>query len=182
MKIIGLAIVMLATLSACGGKKEVGGSSNDMKIVFYVKDSIPENFEYYKTNSEELRTEEESINKRLGDLQMEGGKLANQYETKMAQGVLAPNGRAFYENKIKTIQDEIRSIQESEGVVLNDKAAKFEKDLLEKMDKHSKQYAADHKINLFLAKEKMGGILYADSTLDVTMDFIKYMNEQEKKK
>ena len=183
MKILGIAIVVIAVLASCGdnGKKTGKSGSAELNIAFYIKDSIAENFAYYKTNSEELKKEEDGINARLSELQVEGTKLASLYESKMQQGVLAPTGRTFYENKIKGIQDEMRSIQESEGAVLNEKAVTFENGLLEKLDSYSKAYAEENNLNLILAKEKMGTILYGDESMDITMDLIKYMNDQENK-
>ena len=184
MKILGVAIVMVALLASCGdkgGKTTTGSSESTLSVAYYVQDSIAENFEFYKTNTEKLRGEEEVINEKLTELQMEGAKLAQMYEAKMAQGQLAPNGQKYYQNEIGKIQKEMQSVQESEGAVLKEKSIDFEKDLVEKMEQYSKEFAEENGYNLILTKGGLGSILYADESMDVTMDFIEYMNEQEKK-
>lgn len=181
MKSLGLALIAIAVLSACGGKKEAGSNANDMKIVFYIKDSVATHFDYFKDSQAEIEKMEQEVGAKANALQQEYAKYGNEYQTKMSQGLLSKNGEAFYTKKIQELQLEMTSLEQTEGAELNKKAEAFQKALLEKLDKYSEEYAADHKINLFLAKEKMGSIIYADSALDVTMDFIKYMNDQEKK-
>lgn len=183
MKILGVAIVMVALLASCGDKdkKSSGSSDSGMNAAYYLQDSIANNFEYYKSNTDELRGEEEKINEKLTELQMELSKLAQMYESKMAQGQLAPNGQKFYENKIREIQLEMQSIQESEGAVLNEKNLDFTKDLIEKMEQYAKEFSEENGYSILFAKQSGGQILYMDESKDVTMDFIEYMNEQEKK-
>jgi Skp family chaperone for outer membrane proteins len=180
MKIIGLVIVVGALLASCGSNKESGVSSNDIKIAYYVKDSVAENFDYFTTTQESIQKMEEELQGKANALQQEYSRYANEYQTKMAQGLLSKNGEAFYQQKIKAIELELTSLEQTEGAELAKKAEKFQTELLEKLDKYGKEYANEHKINLFLAKEKMGSILYADSTMDVTMDFIKFLNDKVK--
>ena len=174
---------MVALLASCGdkGKKSSGSSNSRLNIAYYVQDSIAENFEFYKTNTEELRADEEVINAKLTELQMEGAKLAQMYESKMAQGQLAPNGQKYYQNEIGKIQKEMQSIQESEGAVLTERGAEFDKDLFEKMDTYAKEYAKENGLSMILTKGQLSSILYIDESMDITMDLIEYMNEQEKK-
>lgn len=180
MKIIGLAIIVGALLASCGGSKQAGVSSNDMKIAFYIKDSVAVHFEFFKNNEEKIKKMEEEVQGKANALQQEYAKYAGEYQNKMAQGLLSKNGEAFYQNKIKGLELEMTSLEQTEGAELAKKAEEFQTELLEKLDAYAKEYANDHKINLFLAKEKMGSILYADSTMDVTMDFIKFMNDKVK--
>ncbi len=180
MKIIGLVLIVGALFASCGGNNESGVSSNDIKIAYYVKDSVAENFEYFKKTQATIQGMEEELQGKANELQQQYSEYASQYQTKMAQGQLSKNGEAFYQQKIKAIELELTSLEQTEGAELAKKAEKFQIELLEKLDKYSEEYANKHKINLFLAKEKMGSILYADSSMDVTMDFIKFLNEKVK--
>jgi outer membrane protein len=184
MKILGLAIVMVAVLAACGDKEKKGGgsSSSEMKIAYYVKDSVATHFTFFKESQEEIAKIEEEVGGKANALQQEYGKIANEYQSKLAQGLLSKNGEAFYTKKLQGLQLEMTSLEQTEGADLNKKAEKFQKELLEKLDKYGKEFAEKNSFNIILAKEKMGSILYADESMDVTMDFINYMNEQEKKK
>lgn len=183
MKILVAAIVSVAVLAACAtnsGKKTDSGSSS-LKIAFYVKDSVATHYTYFKESQEEIQGMEEKVGAKAQVLQQEYAKYANEYQSKMQQGLLSKNGEAFYQKKIQEIQLEMTSLEQTEGAELNKKAEKFQTELLDKLDKYGKEYAEKNGYNLILAKEKMGAILYGDESMDVTMDFIEYMNKQDKK-
>lgn len=183
MKILVAAIVSVAVLAACAtnsGKKSDGGSPS-LKIAFYVKDSVATHYTYFKKSQEEIESMEEKVGAKVNVLQQEYAKYANEYQSKMQQGLLSKNGEGFYQKKIQDIQLEMTSLEQTEGAELNKKAEKFQTELLDKLDKYGKEYAEENGYNLILAKEKMGSILYGDESMDITMDFIEYMNKQDKK-
>ena len=184
MKILGVAIVMVALLASCGdkGNKTSGSSSSsDLNVAFYIKDSVATHFTYFMESQEEIEAMEAEVSAKANELQQKYGQLANEYQTKMQRGLLSKNGEAFYSKKLQDLQLEMTSLEQTEGAELNKKAEKFQEDLLEKLDTYGKEFAEENKLNLILAKEKMGSILFADESMDVTMDLIEYMNEQEKK-
>jgi Skp family chaperone for outer membrane proteins len=131
-------------------------------------------------SQDEITILEEGLNAKLGAFQAEYQRLGGEYQSKMAQGLLSPDGQKFYENKIRKIELDITSLQETEGAALQDQAMKFQEEFLKKLEDSAKEYAEKNGINLFLAKEKIGVVLYADSVMDVTMDFVKFMNDAEK--
>jgi outer membrane protein len=184
MKILGVAIVSIALLASCGGsgsKKSSSDSSSNLSVAFYIKDSVATHYTYFKESQEEIEAMELEVAGKANELQQKYGELANQYQTKMAQGLISKNGEAYYQKKLQDLQLEMTSLEQTEGAELNSKAEKFQEELLEKLDKYGKEFAEKNNYNLILAKEKMGGILFADESMDITMDFIEYMNEQDKK-
>lgn len=184
MKILGLAIGLVALLASCGGSgKEKSGSSSssDLSIAFYVKDSIATNYTYFVESQEEIAGIEAEVGAKANALQQEYAKYANEYQSKMQRGLLSKNGETFYNKKIQELQLEMTSLEQTEGAELNKKAEKFQIELLEKLDQYGKEYAEKNNFTLIFAKEKMGAILYGDASMDITMDLIEYMNEQDKK-
>ena len=58
---------------------------------------------------------------------------------------------------------------------------KMTESFFEKLQNYSKEYAEEKGFKAIFAKTEMGGpIVYMDESADITMDFIKYMNEKEK--
>ncbi|MFK7783676.1 MAG: OmpH family outer membrane protein [Crocinitomicaceae bacterium] len=183
MKILGAAIVMVALLASCGNsesKPSTSGSSSDFSVAFYIKDSVATHYAYFMDSQKEIEAMELEVAGKANELQQKYGKLANEYQTKMSQGLLSKNGEAFYSKKMQELQLEMTSLEQTEGAELNSKAENFQEELLEKLDKYGKEFAEKNNYNLILAKEKMGSILYADESMNITMDFIEYMNEQDK--
>lgn len=183
MKILGVAIVMVALLASCGDKEKTtsGSNSSELSVVYYIKDSVATHFTYFMESQEEIEAMEAEVGAKANELQMQYQKLGGEYQSKMQRGQLSKNGEAFYSKKLQALQLEMTSLEQTEGAELNSKAEKFQEDLLEKLDTYGKEFAEKNKYNLILAKEKMGSILYADESMDVTMDLIEYMNDQEKK-
>ncbi len=183
MKILGASIVMIALLASCGNSQSTSsksGSSSDFKMAFYVKDSVAAHYTYFMDSQKEIEEMELQVGGKANELQQKYAKLAGEYQQKMSQGLLSKNGEAFYSRKMQELQLEMTSLEQTEGAELNSKAEKFQEKLLEKLDKYGKEFAEKNNYNLILAKEKMGSILYADESMDITMDFIEYMNEQDK--
>ncbi|PHR17264.1 MAG: hypothetical protein COA38_20955 [Fluviicola sp.] len=183
MKILGLVIVMIAVLASCGGKeKKTGGSSSsEMNIAFYVKDSVATHFTFFMESQKEIEGIEAEVGAKANVLQQEYAKYAGEYQSKMQRGLLSKNGETFYTKKIQELQLEMTSLEQTEGAELNSKAEKFQTELLDKLDQYGKEFAEKNNYNLILAKEKMGSILFGAKSMDITMDFIEYMNDQENK-
>ena len=184
MKILGLAIVMVAVLASCGDSGKKNNESDDssaLSIAYYVKDSISTNYTYFKESQEEIAEMEEKLAVKVNALQQDYAKYANEYQSKMQRGLLSKNGETFYTNKIQKLQLEMTSLEQTEGAELTEKADEFQKELLDKLDQYGKEFAEKNGFSLILAKEKMGAILHGDASMDVTMDLIEYMNEQDKK-
>lgn len=183
MKILVTAIVSIAVLASCATNSGKKGSSesSSLKIAYYVKDSVASHYTYFKDSQEEIEEMEEKVGAKANALQQEYAKYMNEYQSKLQQGLLSKNGEAFYNKKIQGVQLEMTSLEQTEGAELNKKAEKFQKELLEKLDKYGKEFAEKEGYNLILAKEKMGSILYGDESMDITMDFIEFMNKQDKK-
>ena len=183
MKILGIAIVMIAVLASCGDKekKSSKSASSEMKIAFYVKDSVATHYTFFMESQAEIGAIEMEVGAKANALQQEYAKYAGEYQSKMQRGLLSKNGETFYTKKIKELQLEMTSLEQTEGAELNSKAEKFQADLLEKLDQYGKEFAEKNNYNLILAKEKMGAVLFGDESMDVTMDLIEYMNDQEKK-
>lgn len=70
-------------------------------------------------------------------------------------------------------------LQETEGADIERQNYEGNLEVIEKLEKYAKEYAEDHGYTMILAWQQAGQILYIDPSMDITMDFINYMNEQE---
>ena len=176
----------LMFLASCGeSKKETTGGEvalpemDDMKFAYYIKDSVPTNFTYFMEAQAQIDTKLKAFEQRMYALQMEGQQLLDKYQRQQAAGLLSQNDIASYEQKIAQKQNQLQVLQQTEGAELERESMNGNIELIEKMEKYGKEYAKEHGITVFLAAESAGAILYIDSTMNVTMDFIEYMNKRE---
>ena len=185
MKILGVAIVLVALLASCGEKgNKASGSSSDSKAelaAFYYQDSIVEHFKFYKDESTDLEIEMRNFQEMLVELQNEGQQKMNNLQIQQQAQALSPNQIKRKQSEIQAIGDKIDLLQKTDGAELEKKNADFTQELIEKMEQYAKEYSENNGYTILFARQTGGQILYMDESKDVTMDFIKYMNEQEKK-
>lgn len=183
MKILVTAIVSIAVLASCATNNGKSGNhtSSSLKIAYYVQDSVASNYTFFKESQEEISALDKSVSEKAAKFQQQYQQYATEYQSKMQRGLLSKNGETFYQNKIQEIEKEMMSLEQTEGAELAKKAEEFQKEFLERLEKHAKEYAEENDYNLILAKEKVGVVLYGDESMDITMDFIEFMNKQDKK-
>ena len=184
MKKVLVMIAALMLITSCGDSKEGnnGGSSaeiGDISFAYYNKDSIPGNFTYFIDAQSKLEDKAKVYEEKLMKLQQEGQILLDSYQRQNAAGLLSANQAKGFEQQISMKQQQIQVLQETDGMALERESNEGNEELIKKLETYGKNYAKNHGITVFLARETAGQILYMDSTMDVTMDFIKYMNEQE---
>ncbi|MCJ8292162.1 MAG: OmpH family outer membrane protein [Crocinitomicaceae bacterium] len=183
MKILGLVIVMIAVLASCGGKeKKTGGSSSKTDIaVFYYQDSIPGSFKFYKDESTDLEIEMRDYQEIVMKLQNEGQQKVNNLQLQQQAGALSQIQVAKKNRAIEAIRKKIDILQKTDGADLDKKNVAFTEELIEKMEAYAKEYSDKNGYTMLFARQRGGQILYMPESKNVTVDFIKYMNDQENK-
>lgn len=174
----------LMLIASCGESKDGNGSGSseemgEMKFAYYIKDSIPGNFTYFIDAQSQLEAKAKVYEEKLMKLQQEGQILLDSYQRQNAAGLLSTNQAKGFEQQISMKQQQIQVLQETDGMALERESNEGNEELIKKLEDYGKNYAKEHGITIFLARETAGQILYIDSIMNVTMDFIKYMNEQE---
>lgn len=183
MKILGLAIVMIAVLASCGdkGTKSVSAEEGAENAAYYYQDSIANHLKYFKDVSADLEVEIRNYQEMEMKLNKEGQTLQNNFERQKAAGMLSAIEIDRKQREIAKIGEQLQILQQTDGVSLEQKNADFTKDLIKKMETYAKEYCEKNGYTMLLARQMGGQILYMPDSKNVTMDFIKYMNEQEKK-
>ena len=185
MKILGVAIVMIALLASCGdkGKKksESASSSGGEVAAYYWQDSIPGHFKFYKDESADLEIEMREYQEIVMKLQNEGQQKMQNLQIQQSAGALSQIDIANKNRAIEAIGKKIEVLQQTDGAALEKKNAEFTKELIEKMETYAKEFSEENGYTILFVRQTGGQILYMPESKDVTMDFIQYMNDQEKK-
>ena len=150
-----------------------------MSIAYYIKDSIPGNFTYYKEMQADLDARAKEFEAKMIAIQQEGQRMMANYQRKMQAGLLSANAAAVEEQKIAKKQEQMQVLEQTDGAAIQQDSYERNLELIEKMEKYGKEYAGTHGYSIFFGRESAGQILYIDSTMNVTMDFIEYMNKRE---
>ena len=187
-KIISLLVIPTAILFSCGSKEEVKKDSNpkvqarDMNglvIAYYSNDSIKEQFEYYKR-------EDAAVTKKQKAFQAEVQRRTNEYQNFLQRkdqeargGLLSQNEIAQAQQKAQQMEASIMQYQQSEGARLEEETLKKLEDISKKIEALGKKYCKKHKIDILLIHGEGGQLNYINPSMDVTTEFINFLNENQ---
>lgn len=182
MKNIILGVGITLVLASCGSKSNSGDTANaeGVKLGYFIKDSLLTGFDYYRVNQENFQKDEIALRTEMGGFQEEGQKMMAQMNAKMSKGLLSENGRKYYENELQRIQLELTSLEQTKGAALQDRAIKFNEEIVELLDELCADFSAKNELNALFGKEVGGQIYYMDSTMNYTTEFLDFLNENKK--
>ena len=188
-KIIALLLLPTVILFSCGSKQEVKKDStpkvkarnmNGLVIAYYSNDSIKENFEYYKR-------EDAAVTKKQKSFQGEVQRRTNEYQSYVQRkdqeargGLLSQNEIAQAQQKAQQMEGAIMQYQQSEGARLEEETLKKLADISKKIEALGKKYCEKHNIDILLIHGEGGQLNYINPTMDVTSEFINFLNENQK--
>ena len=93
--------------------------------------------------------------------------------------MLSENDMVSIQQKAQKMQEEILKYQQTEGARIQEDMAKKLEVIDKKIESVAKQYSVKHKIDLLIAHSKGGQFTYINPSMDVTKEFINYLNENQ---
>lgn len=194
MKKLLVGILVAASFAACSDSKKkessnetssevksVTATAGDMKIGYYVYDSIPNQFDFYKTESAALEKEGSALEQQLMAKQKAGQNLLDQYQRGVQSQTLTPNQIASLEQRIQKAQNDIAVFQQNQMGAFQQKQMQSNMTLQNKINEYSSQFAKENGFTLFLIVGQGSSVAFIDSTFDQTSAFINFMNQEEAK-
>jgi len=188
-KILILLLIPASFIFSCGTKEEVKKDSTpkvvarDMKglvIAYYSNDSIKEKFEYYKQ-------EDAAVTKKQKAFQAEIQRRTNEYQTFLQRkdqeargGLLSQNEIAQAQQKAQQMEASIMQYQQTQGAKLEEETMKKLEEISKKIEAMGKKYCEKHGIDILLIHGEGGQLNYINPSMDVTTEFINFLNENQK--
>lgn len=190
-----LAGILATSLIACNSKesknepsksnaKELASEnasnpSTNIKIRYYILDSVAENFEIYKQESVKFEKEGLNLQNQLAAIQNEYQRVYTAYESGMKKNILSPNQAAEYEQKLGGLQQRMAEFQNGKMMEFQQRQMEATTIIQNKINEYSRAFAQENNIDLFLINGTGGQVAYGNPSLDVTPTFVSYMNEKE---
>ena len=186
--ILGTAIIGMSLFSSCGDKpspkkdttpkveaRQMGG----LKIAYYSNDSIKTNFDFFVK-------EEGSIKKKQKAFEMEVQRRTKAYEAFITKkdaeargGLLSQNEIAQVQQRAQEMQNQIMQYQQTEGAKIEEEAMKSLESVNKKIEALGKKYCEKHQIDILLMHGEGGQINYINQSMDVTTEFVNFLNENQ---
>jgi len=158
---------------------EMVASQNGCKIAYFEMDSVAANFQKAKEMKTELEKKEDKINEEMGRLQ-------NNYQQKFVY--LQQHGSTMTNAQVESARTDLaqleQSIKDTKASLdqeYNNYYVQAQQEILSMIRKFCSDYNKDKKYAIIVSNEP-GLIFYKDSTLDITADLLRGLNEMYQKK
>jgi len=157
----------------------IDASPNSCRIAYFEMDSVESGFGMAKEMQKELDKREERINGEMG-------KLQNEYQEKF--GKLQQHGSSMTNDQVNAAKTELLQLEQKmrdTKASLDQEAQSYyvekKQEILSLIRKFCSEYNKDKKYAIIISNEP-GLVFYKDSTLDITSDLLKGLNEEYGKK
>ncbi|MEY3586433.1 MAG: hypothetical protein RLZZ243_1497 [Bacteroidota bacterium] len=154
-------------------------SLGGLKIAYYSNDSIKTNFDYFVK-------EEGIIKKKQKAFESEVERRTKAYEAFITKkdaeargGLLSQNEIAQVQQRAQEMQNQIMQYQQTEGAKIEELAMKSLETVNKKIEALGKKYCEKHQIDILLMHGEGGQINYINSRMDVTSEFVNFLNENQ---
>lgn len=180
--------VVITTVAACNQQSETktasapapSGKTTGPEIVYVNSDSLLNNYIYFK----EIKNKLEAKGKKTqGDLTAKGQAFQREVAEyqKVAQ-TLSAEQRQATEQRLARKQQELQAYSQNAGTQVQTEEAAEQQKLYNKVADYLKGYSKSKGYKMVLTYQKgNSALLFADSTLDVTKDVLKGLNEEHQK-
>lgn len=161
---------------APGSTASTTTSSDKGEVVYINQDSLLKNYNYAKDLSAKLESHGKSAQ---ADLQSKGQAFQREVaEYQRNANTMSADARAQTEQRLQRKNQELQAYQQNAGAqVQNEQSTEMAK-LYDKIADYVKQYAKQKGYKLVLTYQKGNAtVLYGDSTIDVTADVVKGLND-----
>ncbi len=189
MRNLTLLFSLVILLVACGEKDKIKSDSkpkiearnlDGLKIAYYSNDSIKEYFEYYKREDAAVTKKQKAfqaeIDKRTSELQ----NYVQRKDQEARSGLLSQNEIGMAQQKAQQMESNIMQYQQAEGAKLEAETVKKLEEISNKIEVLGKKYCEIHQIDILFMHGKGGQLNYISETMDVTNEFIQFLNENQK--
>ncbi len=179
--ILTVAVIVLFFLHFSGNKTTslIGSDSTDVggrRIVYVQVDSLLTNYHFFDDTRKELENKRFQLE---NDLANRGRSLENEIKffQQKAQSMTLDQARSTEAQLGKKQQDLIAYRDRSAQTLAQEEADK-NAELYDKIHQYIEKYNKDNVYEFVLGYSKGGGILFADSTLNVTQKMIDGLNKE----
>jgi Skp family chaperone for outer membrane proteins len=188
-----IGIVGIALLTACGGKGKTEKNtektnvdvapvkSGDLKIAYYVQDSLVTGFNYYAEKDKQFRAKQMSFTKDLENRSrayeswVQG--MARAYEAK----TMTPEQLGAFEQERPRREQALMQFQQTKGAELDKESQDLQELILNMIKKAGEKFSDANKIDILMMYGDGGQINFINKRMDVTQEFVNFLNQEQDK-
>ena len=150
-----------------------------LKIAFYNNDIIKEKFEYYKREDAVVTKKQKVFQAELEKRSREYDNFVQRKDQEARNGLLSENEIMLAQQKAQQMQASIMQYQQSQGAKIEEETVKKLEAINKKIEALGKKYCELHSIDILLMHGQGGQLNYISPSMDVTEEFINFLNENQ---
>ena len=174
-------------ISSCNNKKEKSNTVpkvesrnlDGLKIVYYSNDSIKLNFLYYKEQDAIVTKKQKAFQAELERRTNELQQYIQRNTEKQMNGLLSENEVVQIQQKAQQMEQSAMEYQQVQGAKLEEETMVKLEEISRKIEVLGKKYCELHNIDLMLIHGDGGQLNYINPSMDVTKEFIAFLNENQ---
>jgi len=150
-----------------------------LKIVYYSNDSIKENFLFYKQQDAIVTKKQQNFQAELQRRSNEFQEYVQRNSEKEKSGLLSSNEVVQIQQKAQQMEQVILQYQQEQGAKIEEETMKKLEEISKKIEVLGKKFCELNNIDIMLIYGEGGQINYIKPTMDVTKEFIAFLNENQ---
>jgi outer membrane protein len=154
-------------------------NTNGLKIAYYRNDSIKEKFEFYKREDLAVTKKQKAFQSELERRSKEYENFVQRKDQEARSGLLSENEIMLAQQKAQQMQASIMQYQQTQGAKIEEETMKKLESINKKIEALGKKYCELHGIDILLINGEGGQLNYINPSMDVTTEFINYLNENQ---
>ncbi|MBM3424920.1 MAG: OmpH family outer membrane protein [Bacteroidetes bacterium] len=152
---------------------------NHLVVAFYYQDSLKEGFTFYKREDKLVTQKQKSFEAELQKRTKELEDYIRRNDDKARNGLLSQNEIVQIQQKAQSMEQQIIQYQQSEGARLEQESMKKIEAITKKIEVLGKAYCEKNNIDILLIHGVGGQLNFINAKMNVTADFIRYLNENQ---
>jgi Skp family chaperone for outer membrane proteins len=182
-----LAISVAFVFAACGGKEKekenttpnVPTYKNGLKMAFYIQDSLKSGFHYFRELDSTTTLKQTKFQNELERRQRSLQEYVLKNDQLAKSGQLSNIQIASVQQEAQRQEQALYQYQQTEGAKLEEETVELLNVLSKRVEAAAKKYCEEHKLDMLLSHGANGQFTYINPTMDVTKEFIAYLNEHQ---
>jgi Skp family chaperone for outer membrane proteins len=193
MKIISKVVVAVAfgaILTSCGDKAKETNAENttpkveaakvgELKIAYYDSDSLKKYFDYYREQDSLVTKKQLGFQKEIERRSKAYQDFVVRKDGEARSGLLSQNEMAQVQQKMQQMEADLMKYQQERGAQLEAETMKKLEEISNKISALGKQFSEENKIDILLIYGKGGQLNFINPAMDVTKEFIAYLNQRQ---
>ena len=189
MKKLFVLPVLLFVLACSNEPKKKDDSSNkptvitryekSLVIAFYHQDSLKERFDYYKREDQAVTRKQKAFESELKRRSKELEDYIRRNDEKARSGLLSQNEIAQIQQKAQTMEQELMQYQQNQAAKIEEESVKKLEAITKKIETLGKLYCEKNGIDILLIQGVGGQLNFINEKMNVTSDFIRFLNENQ---